>query len=212
MVCSSVLCLGVHPSPQKGLFSRSSPLHVLLWEVWGRPKNGQVPSGHCCWSGGWLRESPSGPFPYPQSPPILFCRVRACVPIQGLQNGDAHTCATWRLSERPTGTIILWESTFPDGTMINNPATNAEDERNEGSIPELGSLLGEELATRSSIFAWRIPWTEEPGRLQTTGSHRVRHKWSNLAHTTCNFPKCSLTAGELPHGPWLPSCPSSALL
>ena len=36
--------------------------------------------------------------------------------------------------------------------------------------------------TRSSILAWRIPWTEEPGRLQSIRSHRVRRDWSNLAH------------------------------
>ena len=33
--------------------------------------------------------------------------------------------------------------------------------------------LEEEMATRSSIFAWEIPWTEEPGRLQSTGLQRV---------------------------------------
>ena len=33
----------------------------------------------------------------------------------------------------------------------------------------------EALATRSSILAWRIPWTEEPGRLQSMGSQRVGH-------------------------------------
>ena len=33
--------------------------------------------------------------------------------------------------------------------------------------------LEEEMATHSSISAWRIPWTEEPGRLQSTGSQRV---------------------------------------
>ena len=32
-----------------------------------------------------------------------------------------------------------------------------------------------EMATHSSILAWRIPWTEEPGRLQSTGSQRVRY-------------------------------------
>jgi len=31
------------------------------------------------------------------------------------------------------------------------------------------------VATHSSILAWRIPWTEEPGRLQSIGLHRVRH-------------------------------------
>ena len=35
--------------------------------------------------------------------------------------------------------------------------------------------LEEEMATHSSIFAWRILWTEEPGGLQSTGSQRVRH-------------------------------------
>ena len=36
--------------------------------------------------------------------------------------------------------------------------------------------LEDSTATHSNILAWRIPWTEERGRLQTTGSHRVRHK------------------------------------
>ena len=35
--------------------------------------------------------------------------------------------------------------------------------------------LEKEMATRSSILAWRIPWTEEPGLLQSMGSQRVRH-------------------------------------
>ena len=35
--------------------------------------------------------------------------------------------------------------------------------------------LEEEMAIHSSILAWRIPWTEEPGRLQSLGSQRVRH-------------------------------------
>ena len=34
-----------------------------------------------------------------------------------------------------------------------------------------------------SLLAWRIPWTEEPGRLWSTGSQRVGHNWSDLAHT-----------------------------
>ena len=35
--------------------------------------------------------------------------------------------------------------------------------------------LEEEMATHSSILAWKIPWTEEPGGLQSMGSQRVRH-------------------------------------
>ena len=37
------------------------------------------------------------------------------------------------------------------------------------------------MATHFNILAWRIPWTEEPGGLQSMGSHRVRHDQSNLA-------------------------------
>ena len=39
------------------------------------------------------------------------------------------------------------------------------------------------MATHSSILAWRISWTEEPGGVQFTGSQRVGHDWSDLAHT-----------------------------
>ena len=35
--------------------------------------------------------------------------------------------------------------------------------------------MEKEMATHSSILAWKIPWTEEPGRLQSMGSQRVRH-------------------------------------
>ena len=35
--------------------------------------------------------------------------------------------------------------------------------------------LEKEMATHSSILAWRIPWTEEPGRLRSTGSQSLRH-------------------------------------
>ena len=34
------------------------------------------------------------------------------------------------------------------------------------------------IATHSSILAWRIPWTEEPGRIQSMGLQRVRHNWA----------------------------------
>ena len=41
--------------------------------------------------------------------------------------------------------------------------------------------LEKEMATHSSILAWEIPWTEEPGRLQSMGLQRVGHDWSDLA-------------------------------
>ena len=41
--------------------------------------------------------------------------------------------------------------------------------------------LEKEIATHSSVLAWRIPGTAEPGGLLSMGSHRVRHDWSDLA-------------------------------
>ena len=50
----------------------------------------------------------------------------------------------------------------------------------ETQVQSLGreDPLEQEMATHSSILAWRIPWKEEPGRLQSTGSQRVGHDWA----------------------------------
>ena len=48
---------------------------------------------------------------------------------------------------------------------------------------DLEDPLEKEMATHSSILAWRIPWTEEPGGLQSIGSERFGHDKSNLACT-----------------------------
>ena len=50
--------------------------------------------------------------------------------------------------------------------MVKNLPANARD---TGSVSGSGSLLKKEMAHHSSILAWEIPWTEEPGRLQTMG-------------------------------------------
>ena len=45
-------------------------------------------------------------------------------------------------------------------------------------VPGEGSLSEKAMAPHSSTLAWKIPWTEEPGRLQSVGSWRVRHDWA----------------------------------
>ena len=52
---------------------------------------------------------------------------------------------------------------------------NVGDVGDLSSIPGLEDPLEEEMAIHSSTPAWRIPWTEEPGGLQSTGLQRVRH-------------------------------------
>ena len=59
--------------------------------------------------------------------------------------------------------------------VVKNPPAKAGDIRDLGSIPRCEDLLEEGMATHSSIFAWRIPWTEEFGGLQSMGSQRVGH-------------------------------------
>ena len=61
--------------------------------------------------------------------------------------------------------------------VVKNPPANAGDVREAGAI-----FLGQEdpmeegTASHSSIFVWRIPWTEGPGELQSMGLQRVRHE------------------------------------
>ena len=62
---------------------------------------------------------------------------------------------------------------FPHGSEVKASACNIR----ENWVPSLGweDPLEKEVATHSSILAWRIPWTEELGGLQSTGSQRVGH-------------------------------------
>ena len=59
---------------------------------------------------------------------------------------------------------------FPSGSVIKNPPV-----MQEMWVRWLGQEdpLEEEMATQSSILAWKIPWTEEPGKLQSMGLQRV---------------------------------------
>ena len=55
--------------------------------------------------------------------------------------------------------------------MVKKFPANAGDIRDAGSIPGWEDPLEEEITIHSSILAWKIPWTEEPGGLQSTGPH-----------------------------------------
>ena len=64
---------------------------------------------------------------------------------------------------------------FQGGTSVKEPAANAGNIRDVGLIPRWEDPLEEGMGNHSSTLAWRIPWTEEPGGLQSIGSLRVRH-------------------------------------
>ena len=72
--------------------------------------------------------------------------------------------------------ITAWD--FPSGSDCEESACNAD----LGLIPGLGRSPGEEHATHSSILAWKIPWTEEPGGLQSMESQRAGHDQATNTH------------------------------
>ena len=66
--------------------------------------------------------------------------------------------------------------------------------------------LEKEMATHSSVLAWRIPWMEKPGRLQSIGLQRVGHNW---ATNTVMFPQCTLLESVYHKWSWILSKPCS---
>ena len=64
---------------------------------------------------------------------------------------------------------------FSCGSEIKNPPAVQEPQETQVQSLDWEDPLEEEMATHSSILAWRILWTEEPGGLQSMGSQRVRH-------------------------------------
>ena len=67
--------------------------------------------------------------------------------------------------------------THPSGSVVKESICNVE-EGHTGLIPGQEDPLKEEMVTHCNILAWKIPWTEEPGSLQSMGLQRVRYDWA----------------------------------
>ena len=82
---------------------------------------------------------------------------------------------------------------FPGGSAVKNPPATQETQ-----VQSLGreDPLEREMATHSSILAWRVSWTEEPGGLQSMGSQRVGRGWvtDTFTFTFTEYPGASLVA------------------
>ena len=89
---------------------------------------------------------------------ILSCRPS--------QTSDLQNCKIPLSCLKP-----LWA--FQVALVVKNPTASAGDIRDVGLISEWGTSVEEGSATHSSILPLEIPWTEEPGRLQSMGSQRV---------------------------------------
>ena len=86
------------------------------------------------------------------------------------------------------------EFTYPlpgaSGSDSKESTCNAGD---MGSIPGSGRSPGAENGTHTSILAWKIPWTEKPGGLQSMGSQRGRHDWGTNIFTLWSFTEIQFT-------------------
>ena len=66
----------------------------------------------------------------------------------------------------------LSDQTYADHEQLNE---NTDERSRTKYPPSIGETLEKEMATHSSMLAWKTPWMEEPGRLQSMGLQRVRH-------------------------------------
>ena len=103
-------------------------------------------------------------------------------PVLSLERGLPNTlCLKYIISSLDTPSAIpppLFCYTFLESFLVAQMIKNLP-AMLEAWVPSLGQedLLEKGMATHSSTLAWRIPWTEEPGRLQSMGSQRVGHHW-----------------------------------
>ena len=86
----------------------------------------------------------------------MWCWVIFCFPIEGLRIIFFRTCL---VAQMVKCLPMMWETWVRSLSCWQDP-------------------LEKEMATHSSTLAWKIPWMEEPGRLQSTGLQRVRHDWA----------------------------------
>ena len=84
-----------------------------------------------------------------------------------------------------TNYTLFFDWDFPGGSDCKASAYNAGD---RVQILDQKDLLETKMAPHSSILVWKIPWTEEPGKLQPMGSQRVRYDWAtSLSLSTLFF-------------------------
>ena len=149
--------------------------HFVMWErLWLRKLQATSPSfpavrGGCGSKLGKL----------PPAPRASLCLLQHSFQIPPLRcRGTVFSPTTERAGE------LIWHwkhlTSLVAQTVKNLPAMQ------ETQVRSLGweDPLDKEMATHSSILAWRIPWKEEPGRLQSMGLQRVRHDWAiSLTHS-----------------------------
>ena len=102
----------------------------------------------------------------------------------GCTSGKEPTCQCRRHKRQGLDPSLGWEGTLEEGMAAHSGGSEGKRKISlQYRRPWVWFLgwedpLEEGMATHSSILAWRIIWREEPGRLQSMGSERVRHNWA----------------------------------
>ena len=90
----------------------------------------------------------------------------------------------------PENWVCFFLPGFSGGSVVKNLPSKQETQIRS---PSQEDPLEEEMAAQPSILAWRIPWTEEPGGLQSTGHKKVGHNWSDWTAAAEAFPPSFLS-------------------
>ena len=72
-----------------------------------------------------------------------------------------------------TACCLSWDIGFSSGSMVKIQLPMQEMQETQVQFPSWEDPLKEEMATQSDTLAWKIPWAEEPGALQSMGSQRI---------------------------------------
>ena len=91
----------------------------------------------------------------------------------------------WRRKWQPTPMFLPGESQGRGSLVGCSPWGRTEPDTTEATQQQQqqGSLMEKAMAPHSSTLAWRIPWMEKPGGLQSVGSHRAGHDWATQQQT-----------------------------
>ena len=154
---------------------------VLAWRIPGTGKPGGLPSMGSHRVGHDWSDLAAAAYVY------LYTINHTCVNLTGMAPQECFPASNkhnlWKIDKFTDLPGFLG---FPGGTSGKEPSCQCR----RCGVRSLGweDPLEEAMATHSRILAWSIPWTEEPGGLQSMGSQRVRHDWSDLARCTPEFP------------------------
>ena len=152
------------------MLSRFSHVQLLanLWTVAHQAPLSMGFSSQEYWS--------SLPFPSPGDLPDPGIRPMSLRSPE-LAGGFLTTSTTWK-AQTLILFYILWASLVTQ--MVKNLPVMQKPQETQVRSLVWEDPLEEEMVTHSSILAWRIPWTGEPGGLQSMGSQRVGHKWLSM--------------------------------